>query len=58
MTDEDATEITVHWISTDNFISKLIWCYNLFPEWPQRVAGVLSQANSRTQARLDMFQLA
>jgi hypothetical protein len=28
-----------------------------FPEWPQRVTGVLSQENSRTQARLDMFQL-
>jgi hypothetical protein len=27
------------------------------PEWPQRVAGVLSQANSCTPARLDMFQL-
>jgi hypothetical protein len=29
-----------------------------FPEWPQCVTGVLSQANSCTQARLDMFQLA
>jgi hypothetical protein len=29
-----------------------------FPELPQSVAGVLSQANSHTQARSDMFQLA
>jgi hypothetical protein len=29
-----------------------------FPEWSQRVAVVFSQANSFTQARLDMFKLA
>jgi hypothetical protein len=29
-----------------------------FPEWTQRVAGVLSQANSCTQAHSDMFQFA
>jgi hypothetical protein len=29
-----------------------------FPEWLQRFAGVLSQANSCTQARLDTLQLA